>query len=124
MPRRLYLSLGNGHRAWADRGTLKAAKDSVARPTCAGPAALAGRGADRPLTEAERKLLDECPRGDEVEVGTGTRTETATEANEVRAPLLRFLLLGGDETHRPGPRGPMLRGAFVSGRLDFILREM
>lgn len=45
--------------------------------------------------------------------------DTADPDRRVRAGLIRWLLLGGDEAVRTHPRGVRLHGAWVAGALDF-----
>lgn len=70
-----------------------------------------------PLGPGEQLLLEACRTGEVATLGTATPTEV-TDAQRVRAPFLRFLLLGGDERAPLHEHGVRLRGAFVEGTVD------
>ncbi|RVT85847.1 hypothetical protein DXV76_08890 [Rhodobacteraceae bacterium CCMM004] len=73
---------------------------------------------DIPWTPAEDMLLELCPRGQLALVGDGV-PDGDTDAVRIRAPLLRYLLLGGcEEGVRPGAAGVQLAGAWIAGQLD------
>ena len=71
-----------------------------------------------PLCTAEETLLACARVGEWAEYGD-TRPEKATDANRLRAGLIRFLLLGGDEANPVHPKGVRAWGALISGELDF-----
>lgn len=72
------------------------------------------------LSAAEKRLLECCARGEPWKpVGwNGERPEEGAEANTIRAELIRFLALGGDDVHPVHEAGVMVRGAWVVGTLD------
>ncbi len=78
-----------------------------------------------PLSEAERALVECCARGkpwfpkDCVwEDGKPQRPEEPSEANRIRASLIRFLALGGDALHPVHEDGVMCVGGWVTGTLN------
>lgn len=66
---------------------------------------------------AERDLIAKCAAGEFCVLGGGTRPSAATTANTIRGGLIRFLLLGGDETHPTHENGVRLVGAWISDTL-------
>jgi|JI7StandDraft_1071085.scaffolds.fasta_scaffold91121_2 hypothetical protein len=72
------------------------------------------------LSPAEQHLVECCACGKAwVPKGwDGKRPEEATPANTIRAELIRFLVLGGDESHPAHEQGVMVRGAWVAGTLN------
>jgi hypothetical protein len=72
------------------------------------------------LSAAEKRLVECCARGVvwRPEGWDGERPEAATAANTIRAELIRFLALGGDDAHPVHDEGVMARGAWVAGTLD------
>jgi hypothetical protein len=72
------------------------------------------------LSAAERRLVECCARGEEwmPEGCDGERPEAATPGNTIRAELIRFLALGGDDAHPVHENGVMVWGAWVAGTLD------
>lgn len=70
-----------------------------------------------PLRPAELILLANYRRGIETRIGEGRPKEQSAD-NVVRAPLIRFLALGGDEDVRGHAHGVELRGACIEGILD------
>lgn len=70
-----------------------------------------------PLSDAEKDLVAQCAKGDICSLGS-ERPEEGTDANTVRAGLIRFLALGGDAEHPVHERGVQLEGAWVTERLD------
>lgn len=70
------------------------------------------------LNGAERKLVAACKAGDVCVLGDGTRPEGPDPEREVRAEVLRYLILGGSEDCRVHETGVQLVGAWVSGVLD------
>ncbi|MBI1418994.1 MAG: hypothetical protein GC146_17430 [Limimaricola sp.] len=71
-----------------------------------------------PLSAAEQQLVDACKAGETCTLGDGTRPEGPDPARTIRADLLRFLILGGDDACRVDEYGVALRGAFIEGPLD------
>jgi len=69
------------------------------------------------LTSAEKRLLRECQAGVPTDLGRVAPT-VATDANRVRAEILRYLILAGCKDCRPDETGVRLRGAYVTGTLD------
>lgn len=59
---------------------------------------------DNPLSTAEKALLAACKTGVMPVLGPD-RPEVASDANNIRGDLIRYLLLGGCEAHRPHPKG-------------------
>ena len=51
-------------------------------------------------------------------LGDGLRPDSDDPARQVRAAFLRFLILGGDERHRPHEKGVRVSGGWISGVLD------
>jgi hypothetical protein len=72
----------------------------------------------KPLTPAEGRILADLGVGEFDRLGDGLRPETDDPARLVRAAFLRFLILGGDETHRPHEKGVRVSGGWISGVLD------
>lgn len=72
----------------------------------------------RPLTPAEERILADLDVGEFDRLGDGLRPETDDPARQVRAVFLRFLILGGDEKHRPHEKGVRVSGGWISGVLD------
>jgi hypothetical protein len=71
-----------------------------------------------PLLPAEQKIVAELAFGEFDRLGDGLRPESPDLERVVRAALLRFLLLGGDETCRPHEKGVRVSGAWIAGPLD------
>jgi hypothetical protein len=72
----------------------------------------------KPLTPAEERILADLRVGEFDRLGDGLRPQTDDPARHVRAAFLRFLILGGDETHRPHEKGVRVSGGWISGVLD------
>ncbi|UAB78189.1 pentapeptide repeat-containing protein [Erythrobacter sp. SCSIO 43205] len=72
------------------------------------------------LRIAEKALVECCKRGEawEPKNWDKQRPEKGTNANRIRAGLIRFLLLGGDTNHPVHETGVQLKGAWVEGELD------
>ncbi len=70
------------------------------------------------LTQAEKRLLARCRRGEELILNGGDRPESPGPETEIRAPLLRYLILGGCRECRVHEWGVQLVGAYISGPLD------
>ncbi len=75
-------------------------------------------------TAAERKLIHACKHGDGCALGDGElppepKEGAATDPErEIRAAVLRNLLLGGCETFQTDDIGVWLKGAHITGTLD------
>lgn len=86
------------------------------------PGLASGRWLDdlSPLNPAEMALVDACKRGKRWEPAEWDRKRPtgATNANTIRADVIRFLLLGGDTGHPVHEAGVMLRGAWITGTLN------
>jgi hypothetical protein len=77
--------------------------------------------AEAPLSAAENALIAACAKGEDWEPeGWDGETPPAapTDANTIRASLIRFLLLGGDAEHPVHEHGVMAGGAWISGALN------
>jgi hypothetical protein len=72
----------------------------------------------QPLTPAEASIIDGLSSGSFDRIGDGRRPETAEPDRIVRAALLRFLLLGGEDGVRPHEKGVQVSGAWITGVLD------
>lgn len=72
----------------------------------------------QPLHPAEANIIDSLSSGAFDRIGDGRRPEEATPDRIVRAELLRFLLLGGEESYRPHEKGVQISGAWITGPLD------
>ncbi len=72
----------------------------------------------RPLTPAEERIIADLAVGEFDRLGDGRRPESDDRSREVRASFLRFLILGGDERHRPHEKGVRVSGGWISGLLD------
>ncbi len=70
------------------------------------------------LTEPERYLIECCREGRPCRLGDGSRPEGPHPDRNIRAELLRYLILGGCEKCKLDEWGVRLMGAFVKGRLD------
>ena len=69
------------------------------------------------LSAAEQKLIACARNGEWCELDP-KRPEKPTEANTIRAGLIRFLALGGDDDNPVHERGVQLRGAWVPDGLN------
>jgi hypothetical protein len=72
-----------------------------------------------PLRPAEQLLLKACREGTVAVIGNKLPTETV-DSLLVRASLLRFLLLGGDEDTPVHEQGVHVLGAIIEGPLDLL----
>lgn len=87
----------------------------VARPAVTARSTLESL---RPLTPAEERIIADLAVGEFDRLGDGRRPESDDRSREVRASFLRFLILGGDERHRPHEKGVRVSGGWISGLLD------
>jgi hypothetical protein len=69
------------------------------------------------LTSAEQEVIGRARAGEEAALGTEV-PDQGTEANGVRASLVRFLVLGGDDDTPVHEKGVHIEGAFIDGNLD------
>jgi hypothetical protein len=69
------------------------------------------------LFPAEEKLLEAARAGKECCINCSLPTSPG-DSNRIRAGLLRFLLLGGDESAPVHQRGVSLHGAYIDGDID------
>ena len=70
-----------------------------------------------PLSDAEKTLIACARKGEDCRLDP-KRPEEPTEANTIRAGLIRFLALGGDDDSPVHERGVQLWGAWISDQLD------
>ncbi|MGX9354877.1 hypothetical protein ACS3SW_06860 [Roseobacteraceae bacterium S113] len=71
------------------------------------------------LSDAERDLVAHAQRGELLVLGDGTRPEADAGADRIiRAPVLRYLLLGGCAACRTDDIGVWLKGALIEGPLN------
>ncbi len=74
-----------------------------------------------PLLTAEQEIIATLRSGDFDRLGgeaAGSLPDAGDATRAVRADLLRFLLLGGEEGTRPHEKGIRVQGAWVTGTLD------
>ena len=71
-----------------------------------------------PLLPAEEKIIAHLASGDLDRLGDGALPAAGDRSRAIRAEFLRFLLLGGDFSHRPHEKGIRLSGALIVGMLD------
>ncbi|WGW05152.1 hypothetical protein [Tropicibacter oceani] len=71
---------------------------------------------DRPWTSAEQRLLDGARNG--LVIISDSRPDAPSDAVDIRADLVRHLLLGGCDACPVNHTGPYVRGAWISGTLD------
>src|SRR5258708_3117442 len=69
------------------------------------------------LLPAERKLLEACAMGEPASIDEAL-PQHRTDANQIRAPFLRFLALGGDERAPVHEKGVHVRGGWIEGDID------
>lgn len=69
------------------------------------------------LHPAERKLLTCAARGKLCDLGEG-RPSASSQERLIRAEVLRFIILGGDENHPLHENGVTISGAYVQGALN------
>ncbi|MFN3319482.1 MAG: hypothetical protein ACK43M_12095 [Allorhizobium sp.] len=70
------------------------------------------------LSEAERLLLSNSRSGTLTILGDGSRPDGPSVERSIRAGILRYLVLGGCESHRVHERGVRLGGGWIWGELD------
>jgi hypothetical protein len=71
-----------------------------------------------PLSPAEERILSELKHGDFDRLGDGLVPAEAVPERAIRAEVLRFILLGGDEENRPHEKGIRVSGGWIQGVLD------
>lgn len=72
----------------------------------------------RPLLPAEEAVVAGLSNGNFDRLGDGSRPDTPDPARVIRAPFLRFLLLGGQDGCRPHEKGVRISGAWITEVLD------
>mgnify|MGYP001628227307 CR=1 FL=1 len=72
-----------------------------------------------PLLPAERRLVEQAETGARVIIGDGERPNPEAGEVEIRAGLIRLILLELDPTAVPHAKGIRIRGARITGTLDF-----
>lgn len=72
----------------------------------------------RPLLPAEEEVVTKLHSGNFDRLGDGARPEQPDPARVIRAPLLRFLVLGGEKGCRPHEKGVRISGAWITDVLD------
>lgn len=72
----------------------------------------------RPLLPAEEEVVGKLLNGNFDRLGDGSRPEKPDPARAIRAPFLRFLMLGGEEGCRPHEKGIRISGAWITDVLD------
>lgn len=72
----------------------------------------------RPLLPAEEEVIARLLSGNYDRLGDGSRPEAPEPDRVVRAPFLRFLMLGGEEGCRPHEKGIRIAGAWITDVLD------
>lgn len=72
----------------------------------------------QPLGPAEQSLVDLLDSGGFDRLGDGGVPDDGDASRAVRAELIRFLILGGEEAPRLHEKGLRLSGAWVTGSLD------
>jgi hypothetical protein len=71
------------------------------------------------LTKAEAKVLAAAKAGEVAELSAaGIRPEEPTSKTKIRASLIRFLILGGNDRNSVHARGVLINGAWIEGKLD------
>lgn len=72
----------------------------------------------RPLLPAEEEIVAGLQSGTFDRLGDGGLPTEPDPLRVVRAPFLRFLILGGEPGCRPHEKGVLVRGAWIAGALD------
>ncbi len=72
----------------------------------------------RPLLPAEEEVVATLTSGNFDRLGDGSRPVKPDPTRVIRAPFLRFLMLGGEEGCRPHEKGIRIRGAWIKDVLD------
>jgi len=71
-----------------------------------------------PLTPAEEQIVAQLRQGDLNRLGDGHIPGASNPHCLVRAEILRFILLGGDDATRPHEKGISVSGGWIEGSLD------
>ena len=71
------------------------------------------------LSPAEARFIEGASSGERVIIGDGERPTESNPDVTIRAALIRMTLLREDATVRLHEKGVRLRGAWISGMLDF-----
>jgi hypothetical protein len=71
-----------------------------------------------PLSAAEKRILAELKHGDFDRLGDGLVPAEASPERVIRAEVLRFILIGGDDENRPHEKGIRVSGGWIQGALD------
>ncbi len=81
------------------------------------------------LSTAEERFLEQCVKGEWAEFGAGVLPQALHDSVKIRAELVRFAMLGGNDDYPTHWRGPRLKGAWITGQIglnlcktDFALR--
>jgi hypothetical protein len=72
----------------------------------------------RPFLPTEEDVVSRLRSGNLDRLGDGTLPTADDPTRAIRAPFLRFLILGGEEGIRPHEKGIRLSGAWIQGILD------
>lgn len=72
----------------------------------------------QPLLPGEEYVVAHLLSGNYDRLGDGTRPTNADPSRSVRAPFLRFLMLGGEAGCRPHEKGIRITGAWIRDTLD------
>ncbi len=70
------------------------------------------------LTDPEQQLITACRDGEICWLGDGERPEEPDAERNIRADLLRWLILGGCDDCQTHAQGLQLVGAYITGKLD------
>ena len=70
-------------------------------------------------TKAEKTVLAHAKAGTVAPISPfGVRPQEPSPITRIRAGLIRFLMLGGDDAYPIHPRGVLIQGAWIAGKLD------
>jgi len=70
------------------------------------------------LSAAEKKLIENCKRGEPTILGDGSLPQEPSAERTIRGGLLRYLILGGCDHCQVHEVGVLLGGAWIQGLLD------
>lgn len=79
---------------------------------------------DEALSEAEKYLIECCREGELCVLGDGKRPDKPSLERNIRAELVRWLLLGGCEELSTTDMGVRLVGAFIFGSVDLQFSKL
>ncbi len=71
-----------------------------------------------PLSPAEERIFADLKHGDFDRLGDGHIPGEPVPERVIRAEILRFILLGGDEENQPHEKGIRVSGGWIKGALD------